>query len=56
MFLGDGMEWGGLYCEPAISARASKGPIGEPEERSIPGGGGRIIGEADERSAGGSGF
>ena len=44
-----------LYCCPAISARASSGPVGEPEDRSMPGGGGKIIGEADERSDIGNG-
>ena len=37
-----------------MSARASRGPVGDPVERSIPGGGGRTLppmrGEAEERS------
>ena len=56
MFLDDGAEGLCLYCEPVRSGKASKGPVGEPEDRSMPGGGGRIIGEADERSAGGKEF
>ena len=35
-----------------MSANASNGPAGDPAERSMPGGGGKIIGEADERSGG----
>lgn len=44
-----------LYGCPDLSVRASRGPDGEAEVRSIPGGGGKIIGEADERSGAGRG-
>ena len=42
-----------------MSARVSRGPVGDPEERSIPGGGGKTLpptsGEAEERSGPGKG-
>ena len=40
----------GLNCWPAISARVSNGPVGEPEERNIADGGGKMIGDCEDRS------
>ena len=49
------MEGFDRYCFPEESAIESRDPGGEPEGRTIPLGGGKIIGDADDRSVEGKG-